>query len=119
MIPRISNFLSFEILFHCQVDLDDFLRVLRVVDLGRELGFDDLVAVFEDFVLEKVERLLDFLVVELGFCAKRGLHNGKVVLIITNSKMRIQLWWKEQFLYECEVMDSITFLVARKASGGI
>ena len=52
MIPRISNFRSFEILFHCQVDLDDFRRVLRVVVLGREMGLDDLVEVFEEFVLE-------------------------------------------------------------------
>lgn len=86
MIPRISNFLSLEILVHCQPGLDDLRRVLRVVVFGLELDLDDLVEVFEDFVLELEERLLDFLVKELGFCAKRSLHNGKVVLIITNSK---------------------------------
>lgn len=93
MIPRISSFLSLEILVHCQPGLDDLRRVLRVVDFGLELGLDldDLVEVFEDFVLELEERLLDFLVKELGFCAKRSLHNGKVVLIITNS-MNGSIW---------------------------
>jgi len=71
-IPRISSFLSLEILFHCQTDFEEerdlwdfaLVRVMEGV-----FDRDELFTVRDDD-LELVLLLLD-----LGFCAKRGLQN--------------------------------------------
>ena len=80
-IPRISSFLSLEILFHSQPDFEEE-RDLRDFALVRVMegvfDRDELFTVRDDD-LELVLLLLD-----LGFCAKGGLQNWKVVLIITN-----------------------------------
>lgn len=74
-IPRISSFLSLEILFHCQPDFKEErdLRDLRDFALVRVMegvfDRDELFTVRDDD-LELVLMLLD-----LGFCAKRGLQN--------------------------------------------
>ena len=71
-IPRISSFLSLDILFHCQLDFEeerdlrDFALVLVVEGV---FDRDELFTVRDDD-LELVLLLLD-----LGFCAKRGLQN--------------------------------------------
>lgn len=83
MIPRISSLRSFDILLHCQPDFEVELRVLRVLVLLLVLGERDWLLV--DFARELVVLVLDFVLLEIGFLAKRGLQNGKVVLIITNS----------------------------------
>jgi hypothetical protein len=90
-IPKISSFRSLEILFHCQADFEDERRVLLVLEMVFDLGLEDRVGVVLDFVLDPVGLELDFLLLETGFCAKSGLQNGKVVLIITNSVKRFHL----------------------------
>lgn len=71
-IPKISNFLSLEILFQCQLDFDD-ARDLR----GFALVFDvdDVLDREEFFVVRDDDFERDLLLLEMGFCAKRGLHN--------------------------------------------
>ena len=71
-IPRISSFLSLDILLHCQLDFEeerdlrDFVLVLVVEGV---FDRDELFTVRDDG-LELVLLLLD-----LGFCAKRRLQN--------------------------------------------
>jgi hypothetical protein len=71
-IPRISSFLSLDILFHCQLDFEEE-RDLRdfVLVLVMEGVFDrDVLLTDRDDDLELVLLLLD-----LGFCANWGLQN--------------------------------------------
>jgi hypothetical protein len=85
-IPKISSFLSLEILFHCQAEFEEERRELRVLVFGFELdGGLDRDVLFGD--LEDVLTLLDdldpdLLRLDMGFCAKRGLQNRKVVVSI-------------------------------------
>jgi len=83
MMPKISSLRSLEILLHCQPDFDEDRCGLRDLDL--ELVLEDRVWLLVDFVLELEVLALDFELLEIGFLAKKGLQNGKVVLIITNS----------------------------------
>jgi len=82
-IPKISSLRSLEILLHCQPDFDEDRRGLRDLDL--ELDLEERVELRVDLVLVLEDFALDFELLETGFLAKRGLQNGKVVLIITNS----------------------------------
>lgn len=83
MMPKISSLRSLEILLHCQPDFEEDRRGLRALDLELVLG--ERVELRVDFVLELEVLALDFELLEIGFLAKKGLQNGKVVLIITNS----------------------------------
>lgn len=71
-MPRISSFLSLDILFHCQLDFEeewDLRDFALVLVMEGVFDRDELFAVRDDD-LELVLLLLD-----LGFCAKRGLQN--------------------------------------------
>lgn len=68
-IPRISSFLSLDILFHCQLDFEEERDFTLVLVMEGVFDRDELFTMCDDD-LELVLLLLD-----LGFCAKRGLQN--------------------------------------------
>jgi hypothetical protein len=67
-MPRISNFLSLDILFHCQLDFEE-ARDLRGFDLTLDV---DVFFDREELFVVRVEDLeRDLLLLEMGFCAKK------------------------------------------------
>lgn len=71
-IPRISSFLSLEILFHCQLDFEE-ARDLRGFALA--LDVEALFDREELFVVRDDDLERDLLLLDMGFCAKRVLQN--------------------------------------------